>query len=185
MHNDFIWMFLFKNWNSFRFLNKRGLFKRASEVWKKNQKALLTQRHLKHFCKKNLSLGWTAHIFLHIFSPNCSRYQYLLLLFSNQKFYEQEITKCIIVQETITYLSPLYPSKNNTQTRSLYSFFVPPKSKFLPWELFSKNGVLSYFIASIDLELFTTSPKPPIFNLSNIKSIIKINFLPHLIFLRN
>lgn len=56
MHNDFIWMFLFKNWNSFRFLNKRGLFKRASEVWKKNQKALLTQRHLKHFCKKTCHL---------------------------------------------------------------------------------------------------------------------------------
>ena len=73
------------------------------------------------------------------------------------------------------------PSKNNTQTRSLYSFFVPPKSKFLPLESYSpkKNGVLSYFIANIDLELFTTtSPKPPIFNLSNIKSIIKINFLP-------
>ena len=31
--------------------------------------------------------------------------------FSNQKFYEQEITKCIIVQETITYLSPLHPQK--------------------------------------------------------------------------
>jgi len=45
----------------------------------------------------------------------------------NKKFYEQEITKCIIVQETITYLSPLHPSKNNTQTRSLYSFFCTAK----------------------------------------------------------
>jgi len=60
------------------------------------------------------------------------RHQYLLLYFRtrnfmNKKFYEQEITKCIIVQETITYLSPLHPSKNNTQTRSLYSFFCTAK----------------------------------------------------------
>lgn len=98
--------------------------------------------------------------------------------FSNQKFYEQEFTKCIIVQETITYLSPLHPQKTTHKHVAFTVFLYRQKVSSSPESYSPKNGVLSYFIASIDLELFTTSLKPPIFNLSNIKSIIKINFLP-------
>jgi hypothetical protein len=163
----------------FVFSTKEAYLKELLKFEKKNSKALLTY----HFCKK-LSLGWTAHIFLHSFFPNCTRYQYLLLLFSNQKFYEQEITKCIIVQETITYLSPLHPQKTTHKHVAFTVFLYRQKVSSSPESYSPKNGVLSYFIASIDLELFTTSPKLPIFNL-NIKSINKINFLPHPIFLRN
>jgi len=117
------------------------------------------------------------HLFSYIFS------QIVLVIntycfFSNQKFYEQEITKCIIVQETITYLSPLHPQKTTHKHIAFTVFLYRQKVSSSPESYSPKNGVLSYFIASIDLELFTTSPKPPIFNLSNIKSIIKINFLP-------
>jgi len=114
------------------------------------------------------------------FFPNCTRYQcFLLLFFSNQKFYEQEITKCIIVQETITYLSPLHPQKTTHKHVAFTVFLYRQKVSSSPESYSPKNGVLSYFIASIDLELFTTSPKPPIFNLSNNKSIINFLTPPH------
>ena len=167
--------FLFRNWNSFRFLNRRSLFKRASEFFK--SLTYLLKDIFNIFCKTTCNLdGLLTSFFIHFF-PNCTSYQYLLLSFEPEILWTRNYEMYHCARNNYLFVTST-PSKNNTQTRSLYSFFVPPKSKFLPWELFSKNGVLSYFIASIDLELFTTSPKPPIFNLSNIKSIIKINFLP-------
>lgn len=127
----------------FSFLNRRGLFERASEI----QKPCLLKDILIIF-KKNLSLGWTSHIFLHTFvSQIVLNTIHTYFFFSNQKFYEQEITKCIIVQRNNYLFVTSTPSKNNTQTRSLYSFFVPPKSKFLPLESYSpkKWGSLVFY----------------------------------------
>jgi len=88
-----------------------------------------------------------SYLFTYICFPNCTKYNTYLLFFSNQKFYEQEITKCIIVQRNNYLFVTSTPSKNNTQTRSLYSFFVPPKSKFLPLESYSpkKWGSLVFY----------------------------------------
>merc|ERR1719483_1978253 len=70
----------------------------------------------------------------------------------------------------------LYTLKKTTHKHVAFTVFLyRQKVSSSPESYSPKNGVLSYFIASIDLELFTTSPKPPIFNLSNNKSII--NFL--------
>ena len=123
-----------------------------------------------------------SYLFIYIFSPNCTKYTILtsFLFFEPEILWTRNYEMYHCARNNYLFVTST-PSKNNTQTRSLYSFFVPPKSKFLPLESYSpkKNGVLSYFIANIDLELFTTSPKPPIFNLSNNKSIINFLTPPH------
>lgn len=59
--------FLFRNWNSFRFLNRRSLFKRASEFFK--SLTYLLKDIFNIFCKKN-PVTWMVclHLFSYIFS---------------------------------------------------------------------------------------------------------------------
>ena len=112
IHNEFILMFFVQKLKFFfSFLNRRGLFERASETWKKNSKPLLTQRHLNHF-KKNLSLGWTSHIFLHTFvSQIVLNTIHTYFFFRTRNFMNKKLRNVSLCKETITYLSPLHPQK--------------------------------------------------------------------------